>query len=94
MKVLFICPISLRVTTASGVTLIGMLYTSSAVSKILGTSILNFPVPVSCAPPGIIKLLFAITYLVHWFIVIPWVTLKMAIFPKRLVWAKTIHKGN
>ena len=70
MKVLFICPISLRVTTASGVTLIGMLYTSSAVSKILGTSILNFPDPVSCAPPGIIKLLFAIA-LYSWLKVIP-----------------------
>tara|TARA_Y100001968_G_scaffold50513_3_gene41152 strand:- start:240 stop:1553 length:1314 start_codon:yes stop_codon:yes gene_type:complete len=44
--------------------------------------------------PSPIRLLFAITYLSHWFIVIPWVTLKMAIFPKKLVWAKTIHKGH
>ena len=44
--------------------------------------------------PTPIKLILAITYLLHWFIVIPWVTLKMAIFPKKLVWAKTIHKGN
>ncbi len=39
------------------------------------------------------RLLLAIVYLSHWFIVIPWVTIRMAIFPKKLVWAKTIHKG-
>jgi hypothetical protein len=27
----------------------------------------------------------------HWFVVIPWVTLKMALLPKTLVWAKTSH---
>jgi len=32
-------------------------------------------------------------YLVHWFVVIPWVTLRMALLPKRLVWAKTLHLG-
>ena len=41
--------------------------------------------------PGPLNLLVAITYLVHWFVVIPWVTLKMSLFPKRLVWAKTSH---
>ncbi|KEF41031.1 MAG: glycosyl transferase family 2 [Cyanobium sp. CACIAM 14] len=35
-----------------------------------------------------------ILYLVHWFVVIPWVTLKMALLPKRLVWAKTLHLGG
>jgi 1,2-diacylglycerol 3-beta-glucosyltransferase len=30
-------------------------------------------------------------YLMHWFVVIPWVALKMALLPKRLVWAKTAH---
>ncbi|WP_216904251.1 glycosyltransferase family 2 protein [Synechococcus sp. CCY 9618] len=34
-----------------------------------------------------------ILYLVHWFLVIPWVTLKMAVLPKRLVWVKTLHLG-
>jgi 1,2-diacylglycerol 3-beta-glucosyltransferase len=34
-----------------------------------------------------------IVYLVHWFLVIPWVTLKMALLPKRLVWVKTLHLG-
>jgi hypothetical protein len=29
--------------------------------------------------------------MMHWFVVIPWVTLKMALFPKKLVWAKTAH---
>ncbi|MEB3322624.1 MAG: glycosyltransferase family 2 protein [Synechococcaceae cyanobacterium] len=33
-------------------------------------------------------------YLVHWFLVIPWVTLRMALLPKRLVWAKTLHLGD
>ena len=35
----------------------------------------------------------SIFYLSHWFIVIPWVTIKMSIFPKRILWKKTIHKG-
>lgn len=35
-----------------------------------------------------------IVYLVHWFLVIPWVTLKMALLPKRLVWVKTLHLGE
>ena len=39
-------------------------------------------------------LIIAILYLVHWFFVIPWVTVKMVIFPKRLFWAKTKHKGQ
>ncbi len=44
--------------------------------------------------PSPFKLLLAISYLAHWFVVIPWVTVKMAIFPKRLVWAKTSHQGH
>ncbi|MEB3173356.1 MAG: glycosyltransferase family 2 protein [Cyanobacteriota bacterium] len=35
-----------------------------------------------------------IVYLVHWFVVIPWVSLRMAVLPKRLVWAKTLHLGE
>lgn len=35
-----------------------------------------------------------IAYLMHWFVVIPWVTLRMALLPKRLVWAKTQHLGG
>ena len=41
--------------------------------------------------PGIWNTLVAIAYLGHWFVVIPWVTLRMALLPKRLVWAKTTH---
>ena len=41
--------------------------------------------------PGVWNLLVAITYLGHWFVVIPWVTLKMSFLPKSLVWAKTSH---
>jgi 1,2-diacylglycerol 3-beta-glucosyltransferase len=33
------------------------------------------------------------TYLMHWFLVIPWVSLRMAIKPKSLLWAKTAHVG-
>jgi len=36
-------------------------------------------------------LLVAMVYLMHWFVVIPWVSLKMALLPKSLVWAKTVH---
>ncbi|MFM8604230.1 MAG: glycosyltransferase family 2 protein [Cyanobium sp.] len=35
-----------------------------------------------------------ILYLVHWFLVIPWVCVRMALLPKRLVWAKTSHLGH
>ena len=41
--------------------------------------------------PGPWHMLVAIAYLSHWFVVIPWVTLRMALLPKRLVWAKTSH---
>jgi 1,2-diacylglycerol 3-beta-glucosyltransferase len=40
-----------------------------------------------------LELALALLYLSHWFVVIPWVTLRMALLPKRLVWAKTIHHG-
>ena len=30
----------------------------------------------------------------HWFVVIPWMTVRMALLPKRLVWAKTSHSGE
>jgi len=36
----------------------------------------------------------AILYLTHWFVVIPWVSVRMALLPKRLVWAKTLHLGD
>lgn len=36
----------------------------------------------------------AMVYLLHWFVVIPWVALKMALLPKTLVWAKTVHRGE
>ena len=44
--------------------------------------------------PNLFKVFFAIGYLAHWFIVIPWVTFRMAIFPKTLVWVKTSHRGS
>lgn len=47
-------------------------------------------------PPAMNPLAAAlgIAYLMHWFVVIPWVTLRMALLPKRLVWAKTQHLGS
>jgi hypothetical protein len=41
------------------------------------------------ASPG--NLILGIVHMMHWFVVIPWVTLKMALLPKKLVWAKTAH---
>jgi len=43
------------------------------------------------ASPG--NLVLGIVHMMHWFVVIPWVTLKMALLPKSLVWAKTPHQG-
>ncbi len=48
----------------------------------------------SLPAPKPFRLLLAIIYLSHWFVVIPWVAFRMALFPKKLVWAKTIHEGN
>ena len=39
------------------------------------------------------KMLVSILYLSHWFLVIPWVTIKMSIFPKKILWKKTLHTG-
>ncbi|MFN9546332.1 MAG: glycosyltransferase [Cyanobacteriota bacterium] len=45
-------------------------------------------------PPATpLNVLLTVAYLLHWFVVIPWVTLKMALWPKTLVWQKTIHAG-
>jgi len=44
--------------------------------------------------PTPLNIALAMGYLMHWFVVIPWVALKMALLPKRLVWAKTAHGGG
>ncbi len=44
--------------------------------------------------PTPVTLVIAIFYLAHWFMVIPWVTLRMAVLPKRLFWVKTNHRGQ
>tara|TARA_Y100001968_G_scaffold298816_1_gene308973 strand:- start:3081 stop:4394 length:1314 start_codon:yes stop_codon:yes gene_type:complete len=44
--------------------------------------------------PKPIRIVLAMFYLLHWFVVIPVVTLKMSLLPKKLIWAKTIHKGD
>ncbi len=43
---------------------------------------------------GPFNLALGIAYLGHWFVVIPYTTLRMALLPKRLVWAKTLHVGG
>jgi 1,2-diacylglycerol 3-beta-glucosyltransferase len=44
---------------------------------------------IPAASPG--NLILGIVHMMHWFVVIPWITLKMALLPKKLVWAKTAH---
>ena len=41
-----------------------------------------------------LNLALGIVYLGHWFVVIPYTTVRMALLPKRLVWAKTLHVGD
>lgn len=48
--------------------------------------------PIPPATPG--NVVLAMVYMMHWFVVIPWVMLKMAILPKSLVWQKTMHSGT
>ena len=43
--------------------------------------------------PNIMRLFLFMIYLSHWFVVIPWVTLKMSLFSKKILWKKTLHKG-
>ncbi len=43
--------------------------------------------------PNLIMMLVSLLYLSHWFLVIPWVTIKMSIFPKKILWKKTLHTG-
>jgi 1,2-diacylglycerol 3-beta-glucosyltransferase len=41
-----------------------------------------------------LSLALGIAYLGHWFVVIPWTSVRMALLPKQLVWAKTLHLGE
>ncbi len=43
--------------------------------------------------PNPIRIMLAVLYLTHWFIIIPWVTIKMSLLPKKLIWVKTSHHG-
>ena len=42
---------------------------------------------------NLVSILIYLFYLSHWFIIIPLVTFKMSILPKKLLWKKTLHKG-
>jgi len=44
-------------------------------------------------PNNSINIILYLIYLSHWFIIIPLVTLKMSIFPKKIIWKKTTHIG-
>ncbi len=44
-------------------------------------------------PDNSIKIILYLIYLSHWFIIIPLVTFKMSIFPKKIIWKKTTHLG-
>ena len=66
-------------------------FTLSALASWCGTAI-NNEGP-TLPKPNLFRLLAFMIYLSHWFIVIPWVTLKMSIFPKKILWKKTLHKG-
>ncbi len=44
--------------------------------------------------PNFINILGATIYLSHWFIVIPFIVIKMSLFPKSLIWDKTDHVGS
>jgi len=44
-------------------------------------------------PNNSIEIFLYLVYLSHWFIIIPLVTLKMSILPKKIIWKKTKHLG-
>ncbi len=72
-------PISITAFTLSG---IAVWYGSSCKSEGPVLQNLNF-----------MMMLVSLVYLSHWFLVIPWVTIKMSIFPKKILWKKTLHTG-
>ena len=72
-------PISITAFTLSG---IAVWYGSSCKSEGPGLQNLN-----------LVMMLVSLLYLSHWFVVIPWVTIKMSIFPKKILWKKTLHTG-
>ncbi len=72
-------PISLTAFTLSG---IAVWYGSSCKSE--GPVLQNL---------NLMIMLVYLLYLIHWFLVIPWITIKMSIFPKKILWKKTLHTG-
>ena len=72
-------PISFTAFTLSG---IAFWYGSSCKSEVPVLQKSNF-----------LMVFVSVFYLSHWFLVIPWVTIKMSIFPKKILWRKTLHTG-
>ncbi len=66
-------------------------FTLSALASWCGSSLKNEGPTIP--KPNLFRLLAFMIYLSHWFIVIPLVTLKMSIFPKKILWKKTLHTG-
>jgi len=44
--------------------------------------------------PNFINIIGATIYLAHWFLVIPFIVIKMSLFTKTLIWEKTNHTGS
>ena len=72
-------PVSLTAFTLSG---IALFYGASCKSE----------GPVS-QNRNLLIIILSLLYLSHWFLVIPWVAMKMSIFPKKILWKKTLHTG-
>jgi 1,2-diacylglycerol 3-beta-glucosyltransferase len=43
---------------------------------------------------GFSKVLIGLTYMLHWMVVMPAVTLRMAVRPKQLKWVKTLRQAD
>jgi 1,2-diacylglycerol 3-beta-glucosyltransferase len=44
--------------------------------------------------PGFGKVLLGLTYMLHWMVVMPAVTLRMSLLPKKLKWVKTLRQAD
>ncbi len=66
-------------------------FTISGIAFWYGTSCLSEG-PVA-QNKNLLMIFLSVFYLSHWFLVIPWVALKMSIFPKKILWKKTLHTG-
>ena len=66
-------------------------FTLSIIASCYGSSIRNEGPTLPKA--NLFRAISFIFYMSHWFVIIPWVTLKMSLLPKKILWKKTLHKG-